>query len=240
MDYGGRLAQQASPIIINDASIVRPHLMHMKLMKLDLEEEKKNLVLDYLMKIAPTLHSGNFENKYTNAADSIMTSFTYAHKNAVEISNLDPDIASRDAAYSATVLISAFARFVERIAINLEEAYGTTIEDSQRVAVQSLVDAKVQFGITTSFPEIEKQLRALNPVDVKEQEGTITENGRTPDPELVQSHPYMYRASRMYFFTTDQIRSMILNNPDFYRQRASAVHPGVWRTQYLLSLVDLF
>lgn len=240
LDFHTQRVEQSTPIIMNDMSVIRPHILFLWLKKFHLSPVERDAVIGYLIQQNPILHASNTQGQYNNAADSVVTSWTYQHKNAVEISNLDPKIAAFDPSYVASVLISAFSRSLDQVAGAIHREHQYPLPESYEEAAKAMETWELQWGITASSPEVERRLQQLNPIEVIVQPATQTEKGFDPYGEMAKLKPYFFREQKIYLFTFQQLKEMALQNPEFYRHMGSGLKPGIWQTRYLLSQPDIF
>lgn len=241
LDYQTSRVHQPAPIIIQDLSVGRIHIILKMLKTAGLNKEEAEKVLDFLFDIKPLLHSSNFNGKYQNAADSLLTAFEYQRRNGVEISNLDPNIARYEKTYVQSVLMSAATQYLHQVVFWIQKLYPTmSLQEAFGRAAIEMEQWKMTFGVTTSFPEVENQLRLLNPRAVIPVAKTQTQGPLNPNDEIFKMRPYYFRDSKIYLFDFSQIQQLVRSNPDLYRQLGEGLKPGVWRSQYLLSQPDLF
>lgn len=237
LNLTGRV-RQAAPVILNDASSGRLLGLHIMLNKFGLEKDQVVALMDYLVAIRPALHAANTNNKYAHAADSMATMFAYHRNNAVEISNLDPGLAARDPRYVQSMIFNAYMVYVHRFSKLIEEAYGLSKLEARQQAIQLLVNHDVKFGVTTASADVQKQSELLNPVGRSSQPKVETGNASV-DPELVKTQPYLYKDSKIYFYSFPQIMSWAREHGAIFLDGTYELNPGFWRQQYFKSQVDL-
>ncbi len=136
----------------------------------------------------PTWNNG----EYDDLADIALTGPVYQNKNAVEISNLDPNALETDPQY------------VERTLLGVLQYM---LRDSSHIPgfdIQWLKSRGIKFGITTFNPTLAKRIMQLAPESHEKIEGTLKSNS--------SSEQWTYRGSlatqHMFFFTLDQILTM--------------------------------
>lgn len=237
LNVTGRVRQRV-PVILNDASSGRLLGLHIMLNKFGLEKDQVVALMDYLVAIRPVLHTANTGNKYEHAADSIATMFTYHDKNAVEISNIDPQLAARDPRYVQSMIFNAYMVYVNRLSKLIEATYGLPSMEAKQQAIQLLINHDVKFGVTTAAPEVQKQSELLKPVGRSSQPKVDT-IGVAVDAELMKTQPYLYKDSKIYFYSLSQIMSWARENSAMLLDGSYELNPGFWRQQYFKSQVDL-
>lgn len=240
LDYQTPRIHQQTPIILQDLSLGRIFVLSKMLELAGLNKEEMEQVMFFLVKISPLLHSSNFNDKYQFAADSLLTGYEYHRRKGVEISNLDPNIARYEKTYVQSVLMSAATHYLHQLVFWLQKTHQFPLEEAFKNAAKLMEQWKMPFGVTTSFPEVEKQLQLLNPIAVIPMAKTQTDVTFNPNDEIVKMRPYYFRDSKIYLFDYSQLQQMVRSHPDLYRQVGEGLQPGVWRSQYLLSQPDLF
>jgi hypothetical protein len=164
-----------------------------------------------------------------------VTGHTYKAQNAVEISNLDPELAARDPNYVVSIIFQSYISYVHKLSYALQSVHGYTKLDANNEAIRLMVEHQIKFGVTTASPEIDKQCQRLNPSATFFQAGT---QGK-PDRDILASHPYWFNAGHISLFTMPQILSWARANPQFFMKDDYVLNPGYWRTQSFLSQIDL-
>ncbi len=239
LDFKTAHLRQNSPIILHDPSVGGGHRLAFTISRFGLNQENGQKIFDYLAAdLRPLMHSVNEKGKYQNAADSLLSGFTYDDMRGVEISNLDPILAMKEPDYVKMVLIAAFEAYVRDAATSISQIHGIPLSEAMNHAASGFAHQRLTFGITTSAPTIERHLKGLHPSRVLEQKATIT--ARPPDEYLLREGPYKYRDARLYFFTFEQVWKLALENKSLYSSLVGSLRPGKWRAHYFLTQVDLF
>lgn len=233
-------ATSTRPIILNDSSQIHAQSLWAWLAPFEMPREMRQRIFEYAIQDSTLLHTANYKGKYEYAADSLLTQFHYHEANAVEISNLDPALAARDQKYVPSVLISAYWAKVTELALMINHSHHLPWEESFASAAKAMVDLEVSFGVTTSEPVIEKQLKTFSPIKVAQQPGTMTASPLASDAPERLAKPYAYRDARMYFYSARQLQHWINVNPEFHRAYGKILRTGVWTNHYLQSQTDLF
>lgn len=237
MHFFSSAGEQKTPVIVTDTSAWLAYATHAEAKVLGLTPEEAQSIYAFFTKQVKPLASYNYLGKYNNAADSMMSIFEYAKRNAIEISNLDPVLAQSDPFFVQRALFSALHQKMEKLARMISRLKGSSLQVAYNEAAQILRSQKVVIGITTHSPTLLQQIRDMNPVETVPLLGTISED---PIPQvLIDAQPYIFRDAEMNFFTVDQVLDLGTRNPGFYQMMIENLRYGSWTTQYLMSLPDL-
>ena len=181
--------------------------------------------------VVPTWNSG----QYPELADISVSTFYYRHRNAIEISNLEPESAAKDPNYIMRMLISTATFYMKSLVPGAYDPAQVTR------AAQFLRDNKVMFGVTTFDPAMQKKLEFLRPVESHKFEYP-TGPGQSTD--FIKGMEWMSKGyvnpPRAYLFSMDQIFSMIEQNPEIYRQAMNNAVENYWIRHLYLSTPDVF
>ena len=236
MHFISSAGEQRSPVILTDSSAWLAFATHGAARSYGLTPEEAQAIYEYFTNQSPPGASYNYLEKYQNAADSTLSRYEYAARNAIEISNLDPVLAQNDPFFVIRALFSTLHHKMATLAQMIQTIDGRSSQAAYDEAANILRTHKIEIGITTHSPVILQQIRDLQPVASVPLLGTIVE-GSVPQ-NLIDSQPYLFRDAEMNFFSVEQIMAWGIENPWMFRSLRGNLHYGSWTSQYLMSLPD--
>lgn len=237
MHFFSAAGEQRAPVVLTDSSPWLAFATHGAVRNYGLTPEQAQRIYEYFAKQPPPGATFNYLEKYQNAADSEMSRYEYAQRNAIEISNLDPALAQKDPHYVLRALCSALFHKMSTLALMIHNLDGRSAQDAYQEAARIMRAQQVQIGITTHAPVILRQARELGPLESVPLLGTIVE-GSVPQ-SFIDWQPYIFRDAEMNFFSVEQIMNFGVENPELYKLMVGHLHYGSWTSQYLMSLPDI-
>jgi hypothetical protein len=235
LDATGKI-RQPGPIIVHDVSAGKIISMQIMLEKFGLSEQQLIQMMDYLVTIVPTLHTTNVDNKYQYAADSLLTSYRYNRMNAVEISNLDPQLAAKDPNYVKTMLFHAYMHYSNRLANLIQSTYQIPRTKARQEAIRIMVEYKINFGVTSSEYEIQKQCERMNPSQRSHQPKS---ESNFVDKDYEAQRPFVFKSSEIYVYSIQQFFDWARQDGAQILNGNYEMNPGFWRANYFRSQVDI-
>lgn len=233
--------EQRFPLILHDQSNAWNLNLDIEVKSYGLSGKAREDVGNAIIGVNPLFHTSNDEGKYEHAADATWTSRNYFEANAVEISNLDPEIAKKNSDYALNSLLASFDYYLSSMAKKISTRFHIPYLKALQYVTKLVGDHKVNFGITTGDPEIIAQIKKLNPDIHQIKPATVYEDGRPiNDPDLVRSNPFYYKRQEIFIFTFSKVVQIVLENQKATTQMKNALKPGKWRTRYILDQIDLF
>lgn len=221
---------QPEPIVVTDWSHVTMLMLALRLETYPFKsQEHFDRVLHFLLQAKHTLHSPNFRQKYSRASNPEEAGeHLYRKLQAIEISNINPQVAKNDPYAVATILVSTYANIVSEIANSLQVYRSLPPVQARKAAIALLMKYNVKFGITSLDAYVLMQCHRLFPVATDVYGPSRTDN----DPEIKKIAPYLYSGAQLNAFDAQQIEHLWKNNEEFFISRGYDMKPDYWSIQY--------
>ena len=155
--------------------------------------------------------------QYSDLADYGLTDYFYRPQNAIEISNLDAELAKLDRFYIQRILLAVFNR------------YRDMGHEVPGLGLEFLAKRDVEFGITTMDESLADRIRLLKP---KREELVPAAHPGQGDSELDWSFRASYHAQYMFIFSLAQILALEYALPGLPLYR---LEENIWQRDQQLS-----
>jgi hypothetical protein len=233
-DLGGKV-HQAAPIVLTDFSHATTIKLGLRLSAIFHSDDKINEVLQLFRSWKSTIYSPNSEGKYSNSSNVSSTAPFHRKLGAIEISNIDPELAKRDPRAVATILTAVYVNLVQEVSHFVELALGYPPEEARYEAIRQLRKFDVKIAISANSPEIRRQCEELAPIFIG-----LAPAVRTDANEIERkATPWLWNESQIYVFNLQSIQRQLSGNETYYMSRGYDLVPGYWIRHYFLSQISL-
>jgi|GEM_PF-3374302 len=174
--------------------------------------------------------------KDTDVSDHLLVPMILREKSAIEVSNLNAELAKNNPEYVQHALLGAYGFYMDKYS-----AGDYSNPEQIRKLIQHMHTIGVKFAITSGDPVIQRQASALGPHSIQTRYFNYTApEVNIPEISLIKNAIVELREIKIHYFTVEQIINLLNSKPTAGDHSLSTMFRGDWASHYLLNDNNLF